>query len=141
VVCFYPPPNGTSRLVSGVFLPATGADNLLVQAKFLRQSSSGESPTYITDNSFLMPKLSGLISHIPAMDFLWETMTQQKYHGMVENILESKSHRIYLDSPDSLALGSFPYTEIYGQLRIDLSAQYHPIAIKDGWQIWERNGD
>jgi hypothetical protein len=138
VASFHSPQGNASRLVSGVFLPTAGAENLIAQARFLAQSSTGESPFYITQNSFLMPKLSGDISHVPAMDFLWETTTLEKYHDMVESIIESEPHRIYLDSSESLALGSFPYTGIYSQLRIDLSAQYHPTAVKDGWQIWER---
>jgi len=139
---FKAPSRQPAELVDGVYLPAAGAENLVAQAKFLTQFPPDQSPFYITQNSYLMPKLSGHVSPIPAMDVLWELTTEEKYHDVLSTIAAANPRQLFLDSPESVAIGSQPYAGIFGQIRIDLAAmKYQPVAIQNGWEIWERKGD
>jgi hypothetical protein len=137
VATFSSPSADSAELVDGVYLAKSGADNLVAQADLLAQFPADQSPFYITQNSYLMPKLSGHLSPIPAMDVLWELTTEAKYHDFLATISQTNPQQIYLDSADSVSLGAEPYAGIYTQIRTDLTAmQYHPVSITSGWEIW-----
>ncbi len=123
-------------LLSGVYLSKGPAEELPRRADFIR-ARSAESPVYVTADSYLIPKLSGVFSAMPVLDFCWEALTRKTYDRTLDEIVRSPSGRLYLDAPDT---GAF-YTicgAFYRQVRHDLAETFEKAGEEQGWEVWTR---
>jgi len=137
------PANAT--LLSGIFLERTGAQGLSSRADYIR-ARSGEPIVYLTADSYLMPKLSGVFSAMPAIDFCWESLTRASYERTLNAIVRSSSRRIYFDASNTAEPFVSPSLPKFDQLcgpfyryvRRDLQDTFEYTRTEHGWEVWTR---
>jgi len=123
-------------LVSGVFLPREAAEELPRRAAYI-QARSAEPPAYLTADSYLIPKLSGVFSAMPALDFCWQSLDRTTYERALDAIVHSPSGRVYLDAE---SVGAFHTVcgAFYGLVRQDLGRAFDKTGEEEGWEVWTR---
>ena len=127
-----PPPD--AALVGGAYLREPRADEVLRRARYIA-ARSASSPVFLTVDSYLVPKLSGVFSAMPAVDFCWEALTRESYERTLSWI--ARAPRVYFDGPASGAsetvCGVF-----YDLVRADLRDRFDRTGEEEGWEVWTR---
>jgi hypothetical protein len=129
------PPAG-AREVSGVWVEPSGGAAVLAKAATIA-GRRGEAPVYFTSDSWLVPKVAGVFSAVPAVDACWESMTRTAYRRIVDAVLASPASRVYFDPPGTPSY----YTDcapFYERLRADLSGRFVKGGDEGGWEVWVR---
>jgi hypothetical protein len=127
------------RLLSGVWLADPGAGELEERARFIREKALAEGPPiYLTSDSYLVPKLSGVFSAMPVVDFCWQATTRRLYEGMLATVASSGRRVIYLDAPGTFTHSASPCAVFYDKVRGDLEARFERAGIESGWEVWRR---
>jgi len=123
-------------LLSGVFVDMQAAREVEDRGAYVR-ARRAESPVYLTGDSYLVPKVAGVFSALPVVDFCWEAMTREEYDHTLSAIVRSPSGRVYLDAPGTpaydTACGLF-----YRQVRRDLQGTFERTGVEHGWEVWTR---
>jgi hypothetical protein len=132
-------PSG-GRLVSGVYLPETGASELLQKADFIRSRLPWGPPVFLTSDSYLVPKLAGAFSSLPVVDACWETTNRKDYDRLLGALTGSGHEFIYLDAPGTLAHDNTTCWEFYARVRLDLEPRFEKSGVEQGWEVWRRRG-
>lgn len=132
------PVNKPARLVSGVYLEDDVARELETKAAFIKKVSKDRPAMYFTANSFLIPKLSGVLPPVPFADTFTEVVTKNDYAKLLSVVEQQSPDYIYFDSPGCKLIGLKGWQLYYNQLRRDLSYYYQKQTEKDGWEIWRR---
>ncbi len=127
-----------ARLVSGVYLAEDVAAELEQKAAFIKAASQSSPAVYFTANSFLIPKLSGVLPPLPFSDTFTEVVTKKDYKKLIALVLKRAPERIYFDAPGCRLTGGKGWRLYYQQLRQDLSEHYEKQGEDQGWEIWVR---
>jgi hypothetical protein len=125
--------------VSGVILSDHTAANIATKANAL--ANMHRPPvTFLTLHSYLIPKVSGLSSWLPAGDLVGEALTKPDYDRILRFLTVLGAHEIYVDpiGRDVRDWYSEPYVDFYGKLLDDVRVIYRPDRVVDGWEVWVR---
>jgi hypothetical protein len=128
-----------ARCVSGVFVEPAGGAAVLEKAATVA-ARRAEAPVYFTSDSWLVPKVAGVFSAVPAVDACWESMTRAAYRRIVDAVLASPTSRVYFDPPGTPAYYS-DCALFYERLRADLSGRFARGPDEGGWEAWVRRGN
>jgi hypothetical protein len=132
------PVNKPARVVSGVYLEDDVARELETKAAFIKQASKDRPAMYFTANSFLIPKLSGVLPPVPFADTFTEVITKNDYAKLLSVVEQQSPDYIYFDAPGCKLIGLKGWQLYYDQLRRDLSTHYEKESETDGWEAWRR---
>jgi hypothetical protein len=134
-------PAGGRRL-SGVWLADPGARELEERARFIREKAEAEGPPiYLTSDSYLVPKLSGVFSALPVVDFCWQATTRRLYEGVLDAVARSDRRALYLDAPGTLTYTASSCAVFYDKVRDDLGARFERTGVESGWEVWRRRAE
>jgi hypothetical protein len=111
-------------------------EELRRRADYIR-ARSAEPPVYLTADSYLVPKLSGVFSAMPALDFCWQSLDRTTYERALDAIVRSPSGRVYLDA-ESVGAFNTVCGPFYGQVRQDLGRSFDKMGEEEGWEVWKR---
>ena len=130
------------RRLSGVWLADPGAGELEERARFIREKALAEGPPiYLTSDSYLVPKLSGVFSALPVVDFCWQATTRRLYEGVLDAVAHSGRGAVYLDAPGTLTHAASPCAVFYDKVRDDLGARFERTGVESGWEVWRRRAE
>jgi hypothetical protein len=145
-----PPSPAVATEVAGAIVPAgERADMLLRKAKFLRERAAVGPVVYLTADSYLMPKASGVWPALSFNDIFWESLTRQHYESALAEIRRAPVTEIYIDEEGSVRQpGGLPETmwdpyprssrEFFRQVRHDLESDFERVDVREGWEVWRR---
>ena len=131
-------PPGDGRLLSGVWLSVPPAGELATRARFIREKAVAAPPVYLTSDSYLVPKLSGVFPALPVVDSCWQATTRPLYEGVLAAIEASGREEVYLDAPGTIVHAASPCAVFYEKLRGDLARTFAPAGVSAGWEVWRR---
>ncbi len=121
--------------ISKAYLPKTYADSLQDRAAYLRRVAGGHRLVYFTVDSYLMPRLSGVLPLQQYTDPV-EAFTKPAYDRLLSSVLKAPVNEVYVDSRDAADL--IWYGRMFDLLRRDLSRRFQCDGIEHGWEIWRR---
>jgi hypothetical protein len=124
--------------IGGVYLSQGYAHSLIVRSDFLKSNSIksiGQRAIYFTPDSFLIPRVSGVLSWQEFSDPL-EAMNKKYYDRMIQSVIMSSFKEIYFDARDEREL--LHYGGMFQMVRRDLSNDFEKVRLESGWEIWRR---
>ena len=121
--------------ISKAYLPKTYADSLQDRAAYLRRVAGGRRLVYFTVDSYLMPRLSGVLPLQQYTDPI-EAFTKPAYDRLLSSVLKAPVDEVYVDSRNAADL--IWYGRMFDLLRRDLSRRFQCEGIEHGWEIWRR---
>jgi len=125
-----------------VWLAGPGAGELEERARFIREKAAEEGPPiYLTSDSYLVPKLSGVFSALPVVDFCWQATTRGLYEGVLDAVDGSDRRAVYLDAPGTLTYATSSCAVFYDKVRSDLGARFERTGVESGWEVWRRRAE
>jgi hypothetical protein len=132
-------PNQPSAYVGKAYLPLAYAQDLTRRADYLRHKAdaAGGRVVYFTVDSYLMPRVSGVLSWQEFPDPV-EALDRATYHRLLESVFASGQREIYVDARDAGSLVWYG-TEVFTLLRNDLAACYRLERVEEGWEVWVRD--
>jgi hypothetical protein len=143
-----PPSPAVATEVAGAIVPAgERADMLLRKANFLREHVG--PVVYLTADSYLMPKASGVWPALSFVDIFWESHTRRHYESALAEIRRAAVTEIYIDEERSVRQpGDLPETmwdpyprwsrEFFRHVRHDLESDFELVDVREGWEVWRR---
>jgi len=123
-------------LVSGVWLQSDVGRNVVQRAEFVREQAASHPVLYLTGNSYLIPKLSGISPRLPSQEVFAETVTKEDYRRLLSRIFQLCPDEIFFDAPDADEFRA----SFYGRMKRDMAGRYEPAGETNGWQVWRRKG-
>lgn len=114
------------------------AHSLVTRGNLLRdkaQAAGCKRLVYFTVDSFLMPRVSGILPWQEFPDPL-EAMTKKHYDRMIQAVVSSPYDEIYFDVRDEKKL--VYYTAMFQMVRRDLADHFQKAGVESGWEIWKR---
>jgi len=130
------PPPGAS-VVSGIYLEQDWAAELEERAAALR-SARPARVLYLTSDSYLLPKLSGVAPLLPFLDAVNAALSRPAYDALLSRISTMAPESVYYEQPGSLSDTRSPFRLFFDMMRRDLAAEYHRVGSASGWEIWRR---
>jgi hypothetical protein len=121
--------------ISGAYLPKPYADSLRDRSTHLRRMARGERLVYFTVDSYLMPRLSGVLPLQQYPDPS-EAFTRPSYDRLLSFVVKAPVSEVYVDS--RIAANLVWYGGVFDLLRRDLSRRFECTSIEHGWEIWRR---
>ncbi len=145
------PDDRIATRLSGVYFPnERRAAELWVKARFLKSLDRSRPVIYLTVDSYLIPKVSGVWPALPLVDVFWESLTPRQYAKLLRRIVASGVDVIYFDSDESIASYRTPLhpplpplpgsREFFRELRKDLAPHFERSEVTSGWEVWKRRG-
>jgi hypothetical protein len=123
----------TYEVVSGVRIRSDLATILRTKSDFLRNHPERGHLVYVTANSYLMPILSRDFVDAPVRDAFWYANTTDRFHSLVDKILERAPSTVLIDAPGTLRDASHPQSRFFQRLAGALRPQYEQRRIAAGW--------
>jgi len=145
-----PPSKSNATLIAGVTVPAgTRADMLKRKAEFLRGRAADGPVVYLTEDSYLIPKASGVWPALSIACIFYESKTRQRYEAALRGIRTALVTEIYVDEKSTVGMpGGVPESrwppyprysqEFFRYLRHDLGTDFQLVGIREGWEVWQR---
>jgi hypothetical protein len=131
-----------SRLLSGVWLRDPAAGELEERARFIREKAAASGPPiYLTSDSYLVAKLSGVFPALEVVDFCWQATTRPRYEAVIAAIARSDREDVYLDAPGTAIYSATPCAVFYENVRDDLAPRFERSGTASGWEVWRRRSD
>jgi hypothetical protein len=133
-----------SLKASGVWLPDNAISAAIqTKAAFIRQRAEKGEVIYLTENCYLIPKLSGVWPALPVAEPFWESPDKVRYERLVRSIVDSQHDEIFFDAPSTVASSESPSTgwnsaDFYAGLRQRLANEFTQAETRDGWERWTR---
>jgi hypothetical protein len=121
--------------ISRVYLPQPYADSLRDRARYLRKKSRGRRLVYFTVDSYLMPRLSGVLPLQPYTDPV-EALTRSRYVRLLNAVVKAPVDEVYVDSRNAAEL--IWYGGMFDLLRQDLARRFDRVGVEHGWEVWRR---
>ena len=124
--------------IGGVYLSQGYAHSLVVRSGFLKSKavkSIDQRAIYFTPDSFLIPRVSGILSWQEFSDPL-EAMNKKYYDRMIQSVKNSVFDEIYFEARDEKKL--LNYGGMFQMVRRDLSKDFEKVRVESGWEIWRR---
>jgi len=125
----------TGTLISDVYCSPAYADALLQRANFLKEQAHGQRLVYFTLDSYLMPRLAGVIplqAHVDPGGL----PTRFSYERFLKSLFELDVAELYVDSRNAAEV--VYYGGVFQLLLQDLATRYHLARVESGWEIWRR---
>ena len=133
------PSEKTAYKLSGVFMQRDVALALQEKANYLKQHSSNGVAPYLTVQSFLIPKMSGIRSTFLFDDLFCGTLFESDLANRIDNIQKNGPPTLLIDAPDSILCKRSPARLTFiNQLRSGISKQYIFVESACGWETWRR---
>jgi len=145
-----PPSPAVATEVAGAIVPAgERTDTLLRKAKFIRDHATNGPVVYLTADSYLIPKASGVWPALSVTDIFYESFTRRHYESALAEIRNAPVTEIYVDEERSVRPpGDAPETmwdqyprysrEFFRQVRRDLKSDFDLVDVREGWEVWSR---
>lgn len=133
-----------SLKASGVWLPDNAISAAIqTKAAFIRHRAEKGEVIYLTENCYLIPKLSGVWPALPVAEPFWESPDKVRYERLVRSIVDSQHDEIFFDAPSTVASNESPSTgwnsaDFYAGLRQRLANEFTQAETRDGWERWTR---
>jgi hypothetical protein len=121
--------------ISRVYLPQSYAESLRDRAGYLREKSGGRRLIYFTVDSYLMPRLSGVLPLQPYTDPI-EALTRSRYDRLLNAVVTAPVDEVYVDGRNAAEL--IWYGGMFDLLRRDLGRQFDRVGLEHGWEVWRR---
>lgn len=129
----------TAYKLSGVFMPRDIAVALQEKANYLKMHSSNGIAPYLTVQSLLIPKLSGIRSTFSFDDLFCSMLFDSDLADYIADIQKNGPPTLLIDAPDSiLSKKSPPRLMLINQLRSGISKRYTFVESACGWETWRR---
>ena len=124
--------------ISKAYMAPSYARSLKDRADYLRSTARGRRLVYFTVDSYLMPRVSGVL---PLQEFAdpSEALTRSSYDRLLYSVLKAPVDEVYIDSRNAADL--IWYGGIFDLLRRDLSRRFQYDGIEHGWEIWRRRSE
>ena len=141
-----PPSESYATLMAGVTLPAgTRADMLMRKARFLRDCAADGPVVYLTEDSYLIPKVSGVWPALSIASIHYESFTRQQYEAALHEVRTAPVTEIYVDEKSTVGMpgrrpeASWPpyprsSQEFFRYVRHDLQFDFHLVGVREGWR-------
>jgi hypothetical protein len=146
-----PPSEPCATSMAGVTLPAgTRADMLKRKAKFLRDRAADGPVVYLTEDSYLIPKVSGVWPALSIASIHYESLNRQRYEAALHEIRTAPVTEIYVDDKSTVGMpgcrpeASWPPYPRYSQeffryVRLDLKVDFQLVGVREGWEVWQKH--
>jgi hypothetical protein len=124
--------------ISKAYMAPAYAHSLKDRADFLRSAARGHRLVYFTVDSYLMPRVSGVL---PLQEFAdpSEALTRSSYDRLLYSVLKAPVDEVYIDSRNAADL--IWYGGMFDLLRRDLSRRFQRDGVEHGWEIWRRRSE
>ena len=144
----HPPAADDMRRLQGVYFPPDArADWVRRKADFVRARGAGGPVYYLTLDSYLIPKESGVWSATGVGEPLWESITRSNFDRLLRPILTRRPPEVLLDAAESLPdhvnhRDTFHYPpragtrEFFAYVRTRLAQTYRLDRVEEGWEVW-----
>ena len=127
-----------SAKLSGIFLKEEFAQRIQEKAEGLKRIHRKEPLIFLTMHSYLIPKVSGLSSQLPAGDLMGESQRRLDYDRLLNFVKTSTAREIYIDPIEKTPKESNYYFQFYAKLLNDVQEVYTFDRSIDGWEVWVR---
>ena len=139
-----------ATLIAGVTLPAgSRADMLKRKAEFLRGRAADGPVVYLTVDSYLIPKASGIWPALSIACIFLKAKTRQRYEATLREIRTAPVTEIYVDEKSTVGMpGRVPESrwppyprysqEFFRYVRHDLLSDFQLVGVREGWEVWRR---
>lgn len=134
---FSPPAAAGAVLLNGVRMAPAFSAELRERSGSLRESSPGRV-LYLTGDSYLQPKVSGVYPPLPFLDPVFAALTRPAYEDLLERVRALGPERLYFEPAGSFSYALSPFRGFFEMLRMDLAVDYHRSGVRGGWEVWER---
>jgi hypothetical protein len=124
-----------SPMISKAYMSREYANSVRDRANFLRSKARGSRLVYFTVDSYLMPRVSGVM---PLQEFVdpSEALTRPSYDRLLMSLLHAPVDEVYVDARNAADL--IWYGGVFDLLRRDLSRRFEREGAEHGWEIWRR---
>ncbi len=122
--------------VNGVMIAPPVAGELIRKAEFIKKQSQRGPVTYLTSNTVLIPKLSGVYSTVHLEDPYQELILDHQTVSFIKDLIKQKPEKIYFDAPGSLTAGDDLRRQCYAGMKARISPVYENVATVSGWEVW-----
>lgn len=130
------PADGGAVDVSGVYLDAKRAADVVERAELVARQARRERLVYLTTNAFLVAKLCGVYNPFSIYDTF--AIRRSEHSELLERLLALDPDVVYFDGPGCLHKGGPQQQAYYERLRRDLSGRYAYAETVGGWDAWRR---
>jgi len=124
--------------VSGIFIKEEIAEKIQQKAEGLQRFNRSEPLVFLTLHSYLIPKVAGLYSQLPAGDLMGESQRRLDYDRLVNSVKTSAAKEIYVDPLEETSEEPNYYFLFYKMLLNDVQDTYSFDRSADGWEVWVR---
>lgn len=124
--------------LSGVPFNKAIADELSLKSRHLKHAARKHRIAFLTANSFLIPKLSGVYNDLPFADTLANVFKESDRARLISLLRNGDYDELYFDAPASRTQGPHPYTAYYACIRSQLQSDFPTKRIESGWLIISR---
>src|SRR5262249_23624203 len=124
-----------SSRISKAYLGPAYAASLADRANYLRNVAGGRRIVYFTVDSYLMPRVSRVLSLQEFADPI-EALTRSSYDRLLYSILKAPVDQVYVDSRNAAEL--IWYGGVFDLLKRDLGRRFERQGVEHGWEVWRR---
>ncbi len=147
-----PPAADDMRKIQGVYFPPDArADWLKRKADYLKEKGKAGPVYYLTIDSYLIGKESGVWSATGIGEPLWESVTRANFERLLRPILTRRPAEVYIDAAEGLPEHANPRSdcpypprngtrEFFAYLRTRLGEHYRLARTEQGWEVWVPKG-
>lgn len=129
-----------TELVSGIRFSRRMAEELQTRAAFIKTTAQKTGKVcYLTNDSILIPKVSGVLPNIPMDDIFFSLKKHSQNIQFVDNLAKEKVSPVYVDAPNLVMEGAITQLQCVETYRMLLKKYYRLDKTVDGWQVWVLN--
>lgn len=126
-----------SEIICGIRLSNKLAAELRQRADFVKEEAKKTGKvTYFTNNAVLIPKLSGVQSHMPHNEIYCSLVQYRDNLKLMTGLAASNVSPILIDAPDISLSGTASQKQCIETFRMMLNQNYVLENTTNGWQIW-----
>jgi hypothetical protein len=126
-----------SPMISGVYFPADFGRELAERARYIHDEDN-KQPVYLTNDSFFIPAMSGVVSDLPFMDSANEVVDRANYEDLMSRLRDPSVSTIYVDAPQSEAMREGLLRRFYQFVSANLAPEFSTASLVHGWAVLRR---
>jgi hypothetical protein len=134
----YGPQVQPAAKLSGVMLQPSVARELIHKGEYIKKRAEHGSVLYLTSDSVLVPKLSGVLTAAKLTEPFQEITFGYQLAAFTERLTKTGPAYILFDDPQSLTQGWSYRRTCFNEIRDRIRGRYQPLKCESGWEIWTR---
>lgn len=125
-------------MFSGLLFPKDKGELLERKAAKLKELHAAAKGrlVYLTFNTAIMPRLSGIYQVAPYRDMFSETRGDLAFDGIMAGLLKQRPDIVLIDAPTGALALTGPRKEFQERMRAGIAPGFRLAGTEDGWQIW-----